>query len=139
MAIVVHCSASPEDKDIGAAEINEWHIARGFRKIGYHYVIRRDGTVELGRPEAEVGAHCADGGMNSKTIGVCLVGGTDADNPQRAENNFTPEQFKSLRELIQWIKEFNPLIKDVFGHRDVPGVKKECPCFDVRQWLKSKT
>lgn len=56
--IIVHCSATAEGKDYTVADIDKWHRARGFKKIGYHYVVYRDGSVHVGRSENEIGAHC---------------------------------------------------------------------------------
>ena len=128
--LVVHCSATPPDRDIGAEDIRRWHRDRGWADIGYHYVIRRPGEVEIGRPVARVGAHAY--GHNSRSIGICLVGGVDAEG--RAQNNFAGEQFAALHDLIMRLEErFGRL--DIRGHRDLPKVKKDCPCFDVRAWL----
>ena len=55
--IIIHCSATKEGQDISAATIDEWHKARGWRSIGYHYVIGLDGMIEYGRPITETGAH----------------------------------------------------------------------------------
>lgn len=128
--IVVHCSATPEHMDVGVKEIRQWHRQRGFVDIGYHYVIRRDGTVETGRPEDTVGAHVE--GYNTASIGVCLVGGVDAKG--KAANNFTVAQFTALLEILTRLQEKynNPKIQ---GHRDFPGVRKDCPSFDVKTWL----
>jgi hypothetical protein len=76
--IVVHTAATPEGRDIGAQEIDRWHRQRGWRMIGYHYVIRLDGTVEEGRDETIPGAHAR--GYNRTSIGICLIGGMDASN-----------------------------------------------------------
>lgn len=128
--IVVHCSATPPSMDIGVNEITEWHInGNGWSDIGYHNVIRRDGTLEHGRDLAIAGAHAK--GYNSYSIGVCLIGGVDENN--EPENNFTDEQFKTLRGYIDtMIDVFNA---DVLGHRDLPNVNKACPSFDVKEWL----
>jgi N-acetyl-anhydromuramyl-L-alanine amidase AmpD len=72
--IILHSSDTPPSMDIGVAEIRQWHLERGFRDIGYHYVIRRNGIVELGRHEDIKGAHCKDGGGNNDSLGICLVG-----------------------------------------------------------------
>ena len=78
--IILHCSATPASMDIGAKEIRDWHVnGNHWRDIGYHWVIRRDGTVEKGRPEYQVGAHCLN--HNANSIGVCMVGGTKKDTP----------------------------------------------------------
>lgn len=127
--IVVHCSATRATQDIGAPDIDRWHRARGFLAIGYHYVIRRDGTLEQGRPPNAVGSHAV--GHNSNSIGICLVGGIDHNgDPQ---NNFTVEQFVELERLLKELKLAHPHA-EVLGHRDIPGVAKACPSFDVRAW-----
>ena len=141
--ITVHCSATQATSDIGAAEIRKWHKDKGWSDIGYHAVIRRNGTVEAGRPEWKVGAHVA--GHNTDNLGVCLVGGINSQG--KAENNFTPEQMAALRQVLQgWMKKYSiPAVK-VMGHRDWSPDKngdgkitpnefmKDCPCFDVRSW-----
>ena len=132
--IAVHCSATSDKQDIGAADIDKWHRAKGWACIGYHYVIRRDGTLEVGRKESSVGAHVQ--GFNENSIGICMVGGVDANDVNKAVNNFTPEQFGTLRKLIAELQARYPKAK-VQGHRDFPNVKKACPCFDVAKWLKS--
>jgi N-acetylmuramoyl-L-alanine amidase len=131
--LVVHCSATPADMDIGVKEIRKWHLQRGFAEIGYHYVIRRDGRVELGRPENQPGAHAA--GYNLHSLGICLVGGLKKGTT-KAENNFTPKQFVVLRTCLETLKEKYP-DAEILGHRDLPGVNKACPSFDVRAWLNT--
>lgn len=128
--IVVHCSDTPAHLNIGAKDIDRWHRAKGWMMIGYHIVIRRDGTVEYGRPLERVGAHVQ--GHNATSIGICMVGGPNENGDPMG--NFLPEQFKALREKIFDLSQDYP-IKDVLGHRDFPGVAKECPCFDVRAWM----
>lgn len=128
--IVIHCSATPAKMDIGAEEIRQWHLEREFVDIGYHFVIRRDGTVEEGRPMNRPGAHAR--GFNHISIGVCLVGGV-ARNGKSPENNFTDLQWRSLGALVETLKYHNP-DATVLGHRDLPNVKKGCPSFDVGSW-----
>lgn len=130
-AITVHCSATPPTSNIGVSDITRWHRSRGFLKIGYHYVIRRDGTVEKGRADTEVGAHVQ--WHNRGNLGICLVGGVN-DN-QEPDNNFTQEQMESLTKLLKELKGKYPQA-DILGHRDWPGVAKACPCFDVKTWVK---
>lgn len=132
--IAVHCSATSEKQDIGAADIDRWHRQKGWQCIGYHYVIRRNGKIEEGRDDEVVGAHVE--GFNSVAVGVCMVGGVDADDVSKAENNFTPEQFASLKVLLQHLKKKYPLAI-IQGHRDFPKVAKACPSFDVRAWMKT--
>lgn len=128
--IVVHCSATEPSMDIGAFEIDLWHRKRGWDMIGYHAVIRRDGTLERGRKPRHIGAHAK--GHNKDSLGVCLVGGVDEDG--QPENNFTVEQFNTLRE---WIDEVCDWYGDltVVGHRDLQGAKTNCPCFDAGEWF----
>lgn len=129
--IAVHCAATPPTSNVGVKEIRQWHRAKGWIDIGYHFVIRRDGTVETGRPVDTVGAHVEN--WNSVSVGVCLVGGIDAKgNPQ---NNFTPAQFVALAELLIKLTKQYPKA-EIKGHRDFPNVKKACPSFDVRRWIK---
>lgn len=129
--LVLHCSASPPNVDVGVDEIRQWHLKRGFSDIGYHYVIRRDGKVELGRPENLVGSHVQ--GHNSNSLGICLVGGTDAR--QKPQNNFTAEQWASLQTLLMRLTQKYPKAR-ILGHRDFPGVAKACPCFDAIEWAQ---
>ena len=132
--IAVHCSATGPKADIGAKDIDKWHRAKGWACIGYHYVIRRNGTVEVGRDEKVIGAHVEN--WNSVSVGICMVGGVDADDINKAENNFTKEQFASLKKLLTDLKTRYPKAV-IQGHRDFPEVKKACPSFDVKTWLKS--
>ena len=129
--IAVHCSATQPTQDIGVKEIDRMHRQRGFLKIGYHFVIRRNGVIEKGREVTEIGAHVE--GFNSKSIGVCLVGGINKSG--KAEDNFTLDQYAALAQLIQDLRKAFPKAT-VQGHRDFPNVKKDCPCFDVKTWLK---
>ncbi len=139
--LVVHCSATRATSDIGRMDIDLWHRRQGWRMIGYHFVIRRDGTLEVGRHEDEPGAHVS--GHNADSIGICMVGGLGANN--KGENNFTPAQFATLRGLLVRLTDKYPEA-DVLGHRDLSPDKnkdgkvtkneylKECPSFDVRSW-----
>lgn len=133
--IVVHCSATKPNMDIGAKEIRKWHTdpkpkGNGWNDIGYNDVIRRDGTVEKGRGEMAIGAHVA--GYNAVSYGVCMVGGIDKVG--RPENNFTDAQWKTLRRILKEKKAKWPNAK-IVGHRDLnPG--KACPSFDVAEYLR---
>ena len=143
--IAVHCTATPEGRNVTMSEIDSWHKARGFSKqkisghyCGYHFVVALDGTIMCGRDLREIGAHVS--GYNSKSIGVCYVGGLDANG--KAKDTRTPEQKKALRWLIGKLKRTLNISK-VKGHRDYSpdtngnGVIesfewiKSCPCFDA--------
>lgn len=126
--IVVHCSATKPSADIGAAEIDEWHKARGWREIGYHAVIRRDGRIEFGRPFEDVGAHVK--GYNNVSVGVCLVGGINETG--QSDANYTDDQWYSLEHLVATLKRAYPGAK-IVGHNELTTMK-DCPCFDVSDW-----
>lgn len=128
--IIVHCAATPPNMDIGAQEIEIWHRKRGFLTIGYHYVVRRDGTLEVGRPVDAVGAHVT--GKNSVSVGICLVGGVASDK-RTPEMNYTNAQMQTLRTLIDQLRQRYPSAV-VAGHREFAA--KACPCFDVRAWYE---
>lgn len=123
--IIVHCTATPEGRSVAVKEIESWHKARGFRTIGYHYVVGLNGEVMKGRNDNEVGAHCL--GRNSDSIGVCYVGGLEKDC-KTPKDTRTPMQKKALTELLKNLKSKYPkaVIK---GHRDFAS--KACPCFDA--------
>lgn len=122
--IIVHCSDSPYMRDDSAKDIDAWHRQRGFRKIGYHYVVRLDGRIEKGREEWEMGAHCKK--QNYCSIGVCYIGGRDP-NGKHADTR-TEAQKESLYALLSSLVEKYHC--PVFGHRDFSN--KQCPCFDAK-------
>lgn len=133
--IVVHCSATSREDDIGVKEIRHLHMQKGWSDVGYHYVIRRDGTVEKGRTDTTPGAHAR--GYNLYSLGICMAGGAKTKWGSKAEDNFTDEQFTSLFTLLVDLKTKHT-DAEILGHRDLPGVKKACPSFDVREKLKRK-
>ena len=126
--IVIHCAATKASMDIGLTEIRKWHVQdNGWRDVGYHYIIRRNGEVELGRSIRDTGAHAA--GYNHKSVSVCMVGGMAKDNS--AEANFTAQQWTALLDLVKQLKSNYPEA-DVIGHNEIS--EKECPSFDVQKW-----
>ena len=128
--IVIHCTQTPPNMDVDVAKVTEWHTQRGFDTIGYHYLIKRDGTLQVGRDEDVVGAHAV--AVNGTSVGVALVGGGTVD--MGWENNFTPVQFETLKSIIIKLKDkYN--IEKIIGHYQVDD-KKECPSFDVPKWLE---
>lgn len=126
---IIHCSATPPTADIGAFQIDEWHKKQGWSGIGYHFVIRRNGKIENGRPLEVTGAHCK--GQNKNSIGICLVGGIDADG--KPQNNFTDAQFQSLRKLVTDLKNNFPQAT-IHGHYEFAA--KACPCFNVQEFFR---
>lgn len=126
--IVIHCSATRRDRDYTVEQLLRDHRARGFRTIGYHLYIRRDGTVTQHRKLLEVGAHCRP--YNRCSIGICYEGGLDAAG--RPADTRTPEQRASLLALLQRLRKLFPGAV-ICGHHDMKGaVPKACPCFDAR-------
>lgn len=126
--IIIHCSATHEGVSFNAADIRRWHKQRGFRDIGYHYVVLLDGTVENGRPTMEQGAHCKAGGHNRNSIGICYIGGLAKNG--KPKDTRTEAQRRSLQTLVRVLKNIWPQAT-VHGHREFANV--ECPCFDVRK------
>ena len=121
--VVIHCSAVKPDQLSSVAQIDSWHRERGFKfGVGYHYVIRRDGSIEAGRPEWMVGAHCVN--HNKYSIGVCYEGGLDARG-QPADTR-TAAQKASLRQLLTDLHRRYPRAV-IVGHHDL-NPQKECPC-----------
>ena len=90
--IIVHCSATPEGRNVSAATIDKWHKERGWSGIGYHYVVKLDGSIEYGRMVDKVGDHCK--GHNKSSIGICYIGGCDSD--MKAKDTRTPQQIASM-------------------------------------------
>lgn len=125
--IIIHCSATPIGRDVSASDIDKWHRERGFDCIGYHYVIRLDGSIEVGRPLDKVGAHCK--GHNAHSIGIVYVGGID-ENGQYADTRNVLQR-ATMAYLIYLLGKSFSSIKTVSGHRDYAA--KACPCFDARK------
>ncbi len=124
--IIVHCTATPEGRDVTVGEVRTWHLARNFSDVGYHYLITLNGTVEVGRPESKVGAHVR--GHNKDSIGIAYAGGMDKSfkNPKDTR---TPEQKEALIWLIDELKRRYPG-STVHGHNEFTSYKA-CPSFDV--------
>ena len=161
-AIVIHCSATPAGLDYRAADIDRWHKKKGWKMIGYNYVIDLDGKVEVGRPLTIDGAHCNTKGVsgrpyNSHSIGICYVGGLEATKDENgniiakkdsrgrkiSKDTRTFAQKLAMEKLVYDLMEKYPIV-EVIGHRDASPDKdgdgvinryewiKDCPCFDVR-------
>jgi N-acetyl-anhydromuramyl-L-alanine amidase AmpD len=139
--IVIHCSDTYPDMDIYAEDIRSWHVKRGWSDIGYHYVIPRDGVIEIGRDldgdgetDEHIGAHAL--GHNKSSLGICMVGGKA--RPGKLQANFTRLQWKSLAELVGVLRgRYDIEASNVIGHNEVSN--KSCPGFDVRAWMEGAT
>ena len=126
--IVIHCSAVAPWQQSSAADIDRWHRERGWKYgIGYHYVVRRDGTIERGRPLELIGAHCK--GHNDHSIGICYEGGLDAQG--HPADTRTTDQRVALRALIMELHRTFPQAL-IVGH-NVLNPMKSCPCFDAAE------
>lgn len=124
--IIIHCSATPEGKSLSAEACRQDHILhRGFRDIGYHFYITRDGEIHRGRALEKIGAHCRN--HNAHSIGVCYEGGLDANG--KPKDTRTLEQKGALLALLRELKRQFPKAL-VVGHRDLNPMKG-CPCFDA--------
>ena len=122
---IIHCSATNPKQDFDASDIDRWHKARGWSGIGYHYVIKLDGTLERGRDINKTGAHAF--GYNKKSIGICYIGGVDIEgNPADTR---TDEQKRTLKILIGMINGRFPKAT-IHGHSEFS--KKVCPSFCVK-------
>ncbi|KAA6336270.1 hypothetical protein EZS27_015557 [termite gut metagenome] len=138
--IVLHCSATKAGQRVTVADIDSWHKERGFKKIGYHYVVYENGEILTGRDISEIGAHVE--GHNRESIGICYIGGLDAVTGKPADTR-TESQKSSLLSLLGMLKKLFPQAV-ICGHRDFSkdtngnGVidpyerMKECPCFDAK-------
>lgn len=161
-AIVIHCSATPAGLDYRAADIDRWHRDKGWKMIGYNYVIDLDGTVEAGRPLTMDGAHCNTAGLsgvpyNKHSIGICYIGGIEAAHNSKGKiiakldsrgkpipaDTRTDAQKMAMHRLVSELMDRFPII-EVIGHRDASPDKdgngvinqyewiKDCPCFEVK-------
>jgi N-acetylmuramoyl-L-alanine amidase len=135
--IILHCSATRSEWMGNAplsakrAEIRRWHMQdRGWRAIGYRWLIDFDGQCAAGRPETDIGAHVVD--HNRGTIGICLIGGHGADANDQFAEHVTSAQARTLRALIADIRG-RTQIGRVTGHNTYAA--KACPGFRVAGWI----
>lgn len=139
-SIAIHCAATPEGREVTAAEVRRWHLAKGWADIGYHFFIRLDGTIEVGRALATAGAHVV--GFNAHSIGICYAGGLAKDG-KTGKDTRTPAQKAAFERLLLELKARWPNA-EIKGHRDYSPDRnrdgritrdewiKECPSFDAR-------
>lgn len=131
--LVIHCSATREGQYVDAAEIRRWHLAKKWADIGYHFVIRLDGTIEVGRPLRQQGAHVE--GHNRTTIGICYVGGVEADG-KTPKDTRTPAQKAALLDLLTALKAQYPAAK-IRGHRDYSPDRNGNGRIEPNEWIKA--
>lgn len=126
--IIIHCTGTVPSTSTTVEAVRKYHKENnGWKDIGYHYLIYLDGSIHQGRPIDQVGAHCS--GHNTGTIGICYVGGLDAN--KKPKDTRTEAQVFALRKLVNALKTTFPTIKKVSGHNQYSS--KPCPCFDVRK------
>lgn len=131
--IVLHCTATPQTATVASIQ-RYWKDTLHWRAPGYHHIILPDGTIvdlqPIEKPSNGVAGH------NSHSIHISYIGGVNGKG--KAVDNRTPAQITSQIELLRKYKAMFPEAK-ILGHRDFPGVHKECPSFDVSTWLKTIT
>ena len=130
--IIIHCSATPENKSYTVDDITKWHKQRGWSTIGYHYVVYLDGSVHNGRDVNISGAHCTN--HNSKSIGICYIGGLDSTG-KIAKDTRTDAQKKSLVSLVKNLQGMYKL-SDSNIHCHNEYANKACPSFKINDFRK---
>ena len=123
--VILHCSATNEGDDVTAAMIKRWHRDRGWSDIGYHYIVRLDGTVESGRPISKSGSHVR--GHNRDSIGICYIGGLDQRG--RPKNTMTQQQRRSIEALCRSLCTALNQSLTLHGHSEFSA--KACPSFEI--------
>ena len=126
--IIIHCSATPQNRKVSVNTIRKWHLQRGFNDIGYHYVIHLDGKISVGRPIEKVGAHCAY--ENRGSIGICYVGGMTKDMKKPKDTRTQAQKDSLIKLMHQLIYKYN---KDMTIHGHNEYANKACPCFNVQE------
>ncbi len=126
--IILHCTATPQGREVSVSTIRKWHLQRGFNDIGYHFLIHIDGKIERGRSIKEPGAHTRL--QNKNSIGICYVGGMSKDM-KKAKDTRTQAQKDSLIKLMhELIYKYN---KDMTIHGHNEYANKACPSFNVQE------
>ena len=124
--IIIHSTATKAGRELTIDELRAWHKQKGFKDVGYHYVVMPDGEIKNGRPITMCGAHCK--GHNANSIGLAYVGGLGANG--KPADTRTQQQRDALKVAVQ-------VLRAVFGDVPVHGhneyANKACPCFDVHK------
>lgn len=129
--IVIHCTATQPNAKVESIK-RYWREKMGWKSPGYHFIIEANGSItqlqEVSLQTNGVKGH------NKDSVHISYIGGIDKAG--KPKDTRTPEQIASMIALIKMLKEIYP-DADVLGHRDFPGVKKACPSFDVKSWIKT--
>ncbi|MCF0235607.1 MAG: N-acetylmuramoyl-L-alanine amidase [Bacteroidaceae bacterium] len=140
--LVIHCTATPEGREVSAADIRRWHTSppptgRGWRQVGYTDLIHLDGRIERlvhNNEDANVDPwEMTNGaaGYNAVSRHIVYVGGTDARG--RAKDTRTPAQREALARYLRTFHQQHPTVR-IIGHRDL-NKGKACPSFEVAKFL----
>lgn len=127
--IILHCSATKEGVNFNVNDIRRWHKAKGWKDVGYHYVICLDGAIQSGRSLDQIGAHCT--GHNKNSIGICYIGGLGEDG--KPKDTRTTQQKAALYNLLIKLKQKFP-DATIHGHNEFAN--KACPSFNVQNEYK---
>ena len=125
--IIIHCSATREGQQVTVDTIKDWHLAKGWNDIGYHFYIDLDGTINKGRDIDKMGAHCK--GHNRNSIGICYCGGVETDG-KTPKDTRTQEQKDSLLNVLKTLKAMYPEAV-IYSHSEFAA--KACPSFDATE------
>ena len=125
--IIIHCSATREEQQVSVDTIRDWHLAKGWNDIGYHFYIDLDGTINKGRDIDKMGAHCK--GHNRNSIGICYCGGVEADG-KTPKDTRTQEQKDSLLHVLKTLKAMCSEAV-IYSHSEFAA--KACPSFDATE------
>lgn len=125
--IIIHCSATREEQQVSVDTIRDWHLAKGWNDIGYHFYIDLDGTINKGRDIDKIGAHCK--GHNRNSIGICYCGGVETDG-KTPKDTRTQEQKDSLLNVLKTLKAMYPE-SVIYSHNEFAN--KACPSFDATE------
>ena len=141
--VIAHWTATYTNQDIGSDEVHSWHVDRGFSGIGYHYIIRRDGTLQRGRPLERTGAHSKAYGHNRYSIGVSMAGGYNCPSGTPNQNSFISAASLTTQSLatFEWfMKAFYEVFPggQAYGHNDTTDLGKVDPGFDVQEYVQIK-
>lgn len=131
--IIIHCSATPDGRDYTVDDIRRWHRQRGYSDVGYHYIVYRNGILAQGRDVNIIGAHAS--GHNAHSIGICYIGGMNAENT-RPEDTRTLRQKARLLSLLVDLRKLYPNAR-IIGHRDLSPDKNGDGIIEPSEWMKA--
>jgi N-acetyl-anhydromuramyl-L-alanine amidase AmpD len=137
--VVVHHTDTYEDQDIDYDDVYSWHTARNFKDVGYHFLILRNGDLQVARPISQIGAHCLKG-HNPFSIGIAFVGGIVGSSSKRGrkrdDSTFRPEQWNTFKAFMRAFYTVHPG-GQAWGHVDIDPERRSDPNFDVPSYVKN--